>query len=134
MKAKGLVLVLRRGVFALLQAWSQWRVVGSEAEKDGEETDPYLMPEDIRHQTAAPLATMALDVQREASSICMDEFARKVSAEHPERNAYLYNPEGKAILDPDEQIRRNIAAVSDLTAKWCAERRGTVDLPSYLRR
>ena len=69
MKAKGLVLVLRHGMLAWLQAWSEYTVAGGETEKDNEEPDRYLMPEDIRYQTAVLLATMALHVRREVRPI-----------------------------------------------------------------
>lgn len=69
LKGKGLVLVLRHGVFAWIQAWSECTAAGSETENDSEETDRCLMPEDIRYQTAMLLATMALHVREEVRSI-----------------------------------------------------------------
>ena len=69
MKGKGLVLVLRHGIFAWIVAWSECTVADSEDENECEETDRYLMPEDLRYQTAVLLATMALHVRREVRSI-----------------------------------------------------------------
>ena len=69
MKEKGVVLVLRHGMFAWILAWSECAVAGSETENEREETDRYLMPEDFRYQTAVLLATMALHARREVRSI-----------------------------------------------------------------
>jgi hypothetical protein len=69
MKGKGLVLVLRHGMLAWIFAWSECAVVDNENENGYEETDRYLMPEDIRYQTAVLLATMAVHVRQEARSI-----------------------------------------------------------------
>ena len=69
MKGKGLVLVLRHGLFAWIFAWSECAVADSENENEYEETNRYLMPEDIRYQTAVLLATMAVHVRREVRSI-----------------------------------------------------------------
>ena len=69
MRGKGLVLVLRHGIFAWLRAWSECTVAGDEIERDSEEPGRYLMPEDIRYQTAVLLATMALHARREVRSI-----------------------------------------------------------------
>ncbi len=51
MKGKGHVLVLRHGMFAWLQAWSECTVAG-------EEPDRYSTPEDIRSRAAVLLATL----------------------------------------------------------------------------
>ncbi len=69
MKGKGLVLVLRHGLFAWILAWNECAVADSESEKECEETDRYLVPEDIRYQTAVLLATMVLNARRELRSI-----------------------------------------------------------------
>ena len=69
MKGKGLVLVLRYGMFAWLQEWSECEVAVTETKKSSEETGMYMMPEEIRYQTAVLLATMALHVRREVRSI-----------------------------------------------------------------
>ena len=68
MTGKGLVLVLRHGMFAWILAWSECAVTDSESENECEETDRYLLPEDIRYQTAVLLATMALHVRKEVRS------------------------------------------------------------------
>ena len=70
MKGKGFVLVLRNGMFAWILAWSECVVAdGGEIKNQREETDRYLMPEDIRYQTAVLLATMVLHARREVRSI-----------------------------------------------------------------
>ena len=69
MKGKGLVLVLRRGMFAWILAWSECALTDSERENECEEADRYLMPEDIRYQTAVLIATMVLHARREVRSI-----------------------------------------------------------------
>ena len=69
MKGKGFVLVLRNGMFAWILAWSECTVASGDIKNEREETDRYLMPEDIRYQTAVLLATMALHARREVRSI-----------------------------------------------------------------
>ena len=69
MKGKGLVLVLRHGMFAWILTWSECAVANSKNENECEETDRYLMPEDIRYQTGVLLATMVLHVRKEVRSI-----------------------------------------------------------------
>ena len=69
MKGKGLVLFLRHGMLAWILAWSECAIVDSASKNECEVSDRYLMPEDIRYQTAVLLATMAVHVRREVRSI-----------------------------------------------------------------
>jgi hypothetical protein len=69
MMGKGLVLVLRHGMFAWMLACREYALADSNTENECEETDRYLLPQDIRYQTAVLLATMALHVRRQVRSI-----------------------------------------------------------------
>ena len=60
MKGKGLMLFLRHGMLAWLNAWSECKGAVNETENEREEAKVYMIPGDMKYQAALLLANMAL--------------------------------------------------------------------------